>query len=230
MFGVLHPNDTIQTGRLSSGMAHAKPVEIRRHAFVTRPISISYPVVVPDKRNVTISRYLRPQTSPPAIREVVYGMERALDAAPDVPSRLDVPAGRVPRAPDACRRPSSSSSSRTAPTPTTCGRCSTRARRGDGGHRPCSRKRARRSFSTLGQWGWDTVDDEVDLGHHVRRDALPRPGGEAELMALVLAAARHPARPQPPAVGDAPDRGPRATAASRSTPRSTTRSPTASPR
>ncbi|TQC40149.1 wax ester/triacylglycerol synthase family O-acyltransferase, partial [Rhodococcus sp. WS4] len=48
------------------------------------------------------------------------------------------------------------------------------------------RKRARRSVTSLGQWGWDTLaDHEVDLGHHVRRDALPRPGGTDELMALV---------------------------------------------
>ncbi|EID78263.1 MULTISPECIES: WS/DGAT/MGAT family O-acyltransferase [Rhodococcus] len=48
------------------------------------------------------------------------------------------------------------------------------------------RKRARRSVTSLGQWGWDTLaDHEVDLGHHVRRDALPRPGGMDELMALV---------------------------------------------
>ncbi|BAH50942.1 wax ester synthase/diacylglycerol acyltransferase [Rhodococcus opacus B4] len=48
------------------------------------------------------------------------------------------------------------------------------------------RKRARRSVTSLGQWGWDTLrDDEVDLEHHVRRDALPQPGGMAELMTLV---------------------------------------------
>ena len=48
------------------------------------------------------------------------------------------------------------------------------------------RKRARRSVTSLGQWGWDTLaDHQVDLGHHVRRDALPRPGGTDELMALV---------------------------------------------
>ncbi|SEC99544.1 WS/DGAT/MGAT family O-acyltransferase [Rhodococcus koreensis] len=48
------------------------------------------------------------------------------------------------------------------------------------------RKRARRSVTSLGQWGWDTLPhDEVDLEHHVRRDALPQPGGMAELMTLV---------------------------------------------
>ncbi|QYB00789.1 wax ester/triacylglycerol synthase family O-acyltransferase (plasmid) [Rhodococcus sp. USK10] len=49
---------------------------------------------------------------------------------------------------------------------------------------PLFRKRARRSLTSLGQWGWDTAGD-VDLGHHVRRDALPRPGGSEELLTLV---------------------------------------------
>ena len=49
---------------------------------------------------------------------------------------------------------------------------------------PLLRKRATRSLTTLGQWGWDT-DTEVDLDYHVRHDALPRPGGIDELMALV---------------------------------------------
>ncbi|PXW24473.1 UNVERIFIED_CONTAM: WS/DGAT/MGAT family acyltransferase, partial [Williamsia faeni] len=49
---------------------------------------------------------------------------------------------------------------------------------------PLFRKMARRSVTSLGQWGWD-VETEIDLGHHVRRDALPRPGGMAELMVLV---------------------------------------------
>ena len=48
------------------------------------------------------------------------------------------------------------------------------------------RKRARRSVTSLGQWGWDHLPhDEVDLEHHVRRDALPQPGGMTELMTLV---------------------------------------------
>jgi WS/DGAT/MGAT family acyltransferase len=54
---------------------------------------------------------------------------------------------------------------------------------GDGIVTPRLAKRAHRSFSTLGQWSWETVDD-IDLGHHIRHDALPAPGGEAELMAL----------------------------------------------
>lgn len=54
---------------------------------------------------------------------------------------------------------------------------------GDGIVTPRLAKRARRSFSSLGQWSWETVDD-IDLGHHIRHDALPAPGGEAELMAL----------------------------------------------
>ncbi|MGW5072242.1 WS/DGAT/MGAT family O-acyltransferase [Rhodococcus sp. NPDC004095] len=46
------------------------------------------------------------------------------------------------------------------------------------------RKRAARSVTSLGQWGWVT-DTEVDLGHHVRHSALPAPGGVTELMDLV---------------------------------------------
>jgi WS/DGAT/MGAT family acyltransferase len=48
------------------------------------------------------------------------------------------------------------------------------------------RKRARRSLTSLGQWGWETLaDNEIDIEHHVRRDALPTPGGMTELTALV---------------------------------------------
>lgn len=49
---------------------------------------------------------------------------------------------------------------------------------------PLLRRRATRSITTLGQWGWDT-DTDVDLDHHIRHDALPAPGGHTELMALV---------------------------------------------
>ena len=45
------------------------------------------------------------------------------------------------------------------------------------------RKRARRSAASLGQWGWE-VDEEFDLEHHVRRNALPKPGRVLELLAL----------------------------------------------
>ena len=45
------------------------------------------------------------------------------------------------------------------------------------------RKRPRRSITTLGQWGWEP-DHEFDLEHHVRRNALPRPGRVLELLAL----------------------------------------------
>lgn len=48
---------------------------------------------------------------------------------------------------------------------------------------PLFQKRARRSITSLGQWGWE-VDDEFDLEHHVRRNALPRPGRVLELLAL----------------------------------------------
>ena len=45
------------------------------------------------------------------------------------------------------------------------------------------RKRPRRSLSSLGQWGWET-DTAFDLEHHVRRNALPRPGRILDLLAL----------------------------------------------
>lgn len=49
---------------------------------------------------------------------------------------------------------------------------------------PAFRKRLHRSVATLGQWTW--VDDtDVDLEHHVRLSALPRPGRVRELLALV---------------------------------------------
>jgi len=48
---------------------------------------------------------------------------------------------------------------------------------------PLFRKRARRSITSLGQWGW-AVDEEFDLEHHVRRNALPQPGRVLELLAL----------------------------------------------
>ncbi|WP_235916731.1 WS/DGAT/MGAT family O-acyltransferase [Antrihabitans cavernicola] len=46
------------------------------------------------------------------------------------------------------------------------------------------RKRARRSLTSLGQWGWDT-ELEVDLDYHIHRHALPAPGGTGELFDLV---------------------------------------------
>lgn len=49
---------------------------------------------------------------------------------------------------------------------------------------PLLRKRARRSVTTFGQWGWEAGVD-VDLDHHVRHDALPAPGGITELMDFV---------------------------------------------
>src|SRR5579875_542305 len=53
----------------------------------------------------------------------------------------------------------------------------------DGNVAPLYRKRARRSITTLGQWGWE-IDRAFDLEHHVRRSALPRPGRVLELLAL----------------------------------------------
>jgi WS/DGAT/MGAT family acyltransferase len=46
------------------------------------------------------------------------------------------------------------------------------------------RRRPHRSLATLGQWTW--IDErDVDLEHHVRHSALPRPGRVRELLALV---------------------------------------------
>src|SRR5437764_1116639 len=39
---------------------------------------------------------------------------------------------------------------------------------------PLFRRRAYRSLGTLGQWAW-ADDEDVDLEHHVRHSALPRP-------------------------------------------------------
>ncbi|MBH0118514.1 wax ester/triacylglycerol synthase family O-acyltransferase [Rhodococcus sp. CX] len=49
---------------------------------------------------------------------------------------------------------------------------------------PLWRKRAARSLGTLGQWAWEE-DREFSLSYHVRRNALPRPGGLDELWDLV---------------------------------------------
>ncbi|MFC9517899.1 wax ester/triacylglycerol synthase family O-acyltransferase [Nocardiaceae bacterium NPDC056970] len=49
---------------------------------------------------------------------------------------------------------------------------------------PLLRKRPRRSASSLGQWFWED-DDQLDIGHHIRHDALARPGRMEELSALV---------------------------------------------
>lgn len=48
---------------------------------------------------------------------------------------------------------------------------------------PLFSKRARRSVSSLGQWGWET-DKDFDIEHHVRLSALPQPGRVLELLAL----------------------------------------------
>ncbi|HWA66638.1 MAG TPA: wax ester/triacylglycerol synthase family O-acyltransferase [Mycobacteriales bacterium] len=49
---------------------------------------------------------------------------------------------------------------------------------------PLFRRRIHRSVGTLGQWVWQE-DKELDLEHHVRHSALPRPGRIRELLALV---------------------------------------------
>jgi diacylglycerol O-acyltransferase len=48
---------------------------------------------------------------------------------------------------------------------------------------PDFRKRPRRGLSTAGQWVWES-DEQIDLEHHVRHSALPRPGRVRELLAL----------------------------------------------
>jgi diacylglycerol O-acyltransferase / wax synthase len=48
---------------------------------------------------------------------------------------------------------------------------------------PLFRKRPRRSVTTAGQWTW-VQEDDLDLEHHVRHSALPRPGRVRELLAL----------------------------------------------
>ena len=48
---------------------------------------------------------------------------------------------------------------------------------------PLFRKRPRRSLTTGGQWSW-TEDEDLDLEHHIRHSALPRPGRVRELLAL----------------------------------------------
>jgi diacylglycerol O-acyltransferase len=49
---------------------------------------------------------------------------------------------------------------------------------------PLFRRRAHRGALTAGQWAWEQ-DDDVDLEHHVRLSALPRPARVRELLALV---------------------------------------------
>ncbi len=48
---------------------------------------------------------------------------------------------------------------------------------------PIYARRPVRSLRTLGQWAWET-DRTFDLLHHVRNNALPRPGRILELLAL----------------------------------------------
>jgi diacylglycerol O-acyltransferase / wax synthase len=48
---------------------------------------------------------------------------------------------------------------------------------------PLFRKRARRSIATAGQWAWED-DQQFDLEHHVRHNALPKPSRVLELLAL----------------------------------------------
>ncbi|HEY3810606.1 MAG TPA: wax ester/triacylglycerol synthase family O-acyltransferase [Acidimicrobiales bacterium] len=45
------------------------------------------------------------------------------------------------------------------------------------------RRRPHRPPSSLGAWSWE-LDNDIDLEHHVRHSALPRPGRVRELLAL----------------------------------------------
>ena len=49
---------------------------------------------------------------------------------------------------------------------------------------PLFRRRPHRPATSLGAWSWEE-DPDVDLEHHVRHSALPRPGRVRELLALV---------------------------------------------
>ena len=49
---------------------------------------------------------------------------------------------------------------------------------------PLFKKRPMQSVGTLGQWVW-TEDNQFDIEHHVRHNALPRPGRVRELLELV---------------------------------------------
>jgi diacylglycerol O-acyltransferase len=48
---------------------------------------------------------------------------------------------------------------------------------------PLFMKRAARSLTSGGQWGWQ-ADEQFDIEHHVRHNALPHPGRVLELLAL----------------------------------------------
>jgi diacylglycerol O-acyltransferase len=48
---------------------------------------------------------------------------------------------------------------------------------------PAFRKRPVRGLGTVGQWSWEE-DEAIDIEHHVRHSALPRPGRIRELLAL----------------------------------------------
>lgn len=49
---------------------------------------------------------------------------------------------------------------------------------------PLFRRRPHRPATSLGAWSWE-ADPDVDLEHHLRHSALPRPGRVRELLALV---------------------------------------------
>src|SRR5579875_3753568 len=48
---------------------------------------------------------------------------------------------------------------------------------------PLFRRRPYRPATSLGAWSWQE-DPDIDLEHHIRHSALPRPGRVRELLAL----------------------------------------------
>ena len=49
---------------------------------------------------------------------------------------------------------------------------------------PLFQRRAHRPPTSMGAWSWQ-IDHDIDLEHHIRHSALPRPGRVRELLALV---------------------------------------------
>lgn len=49
---------------------------------------------------------------------------------------------------------------------------------------PLFQRKAHRPPTSLGAWSWQ-IDHDIDLEHHIRHSALPRPGRVRELLALV---------------------------------------------
>ena len=133
------------------------------------------------------------------------------------------------RASTRCTSAACSCSSRpTAPTRSTCA-ADVRGRHRRGRSRAAVPEAAAPLDHRLGQWGWEAdqaLRPRAPRAAQRAAAARPRP----RTARPVLAAALHAARPAPPAVGDAPDRGAGRTAATPPTSRCTTRSSTGCPR